>query len=199
MCESNIAAPPARPAACRGTPKELVEHQPDLLIGVTTPATAALLRETRTIPVVFTEISDPVGSGFVETLAHPGRNATGFVDIEASLAGKWVELLKELVPSIKRAALMFNPRTAPRGGTYYFAAFEAAARAHAIEPLITPVHDPAEVADAMRDVARKQNSGAIMMPDSFVLFHRDLFVAQAARNRLPAVYPFRFFANAGGL
>jgi ABC-type uncharacterized transport system substrate-binding protein len=182
-----------------GYAKELVEHQPDLLIGVTTPATAALLRETRTIPIVFTEVSDPVGSGFVETVARPGRNATGFVDIEASLAGKWAEMLKEMTPSLARIAFMFNPRTAPGAGTYYLPAFDAAAQALAIEAIAAPVHDPADIADAMAELARQGGAGLILMPDSFVLSNYELIIAQAARNRLPAIYPYRFFATGGGL
>ena len=179
--------------------KELIDQQPDLIIGVATPAVAALLRATRTIPIVFTEVSDPVGSGFVETLARPGDNVTGFVDIEASLGGKWVELLKEMVPSVRRIALVFNPRTAPRAGTYYLGPFEAAARALAIEPVATPVHDPSEIAAAMTMLAREGDSALILTPDSFVLTFRDLIIAQAARNNLPAIYPYRFFATSGGL
>jgi len=179
--------------------KELIDQQPDLIIGVATPAVTALLRQTRTIPIVFTEVSDPVGSGFVETLARPGDNVTGFVDIEASFGGKWVELLREMVPSLRRIALMFNPRTAPRGGTYYLGPFEAAARALAIEPVATPVHDPSEIASAMARLAREGDAGVIPTPDSFVLTFRDLIIAQAERNRLPSIYPYRFFATGGGL
>jgi ABC-type uncharacterized transport system substrate-binding protein len=179
--------------------KKLVDRQPDLLIGVTTPATMALLHETHTIPILFTEVSDPVGSGFVETVARPGGNATGFVDIEASLAGKWVEMLKQVAPSLARVALLFNPRTAPGAGTYYLPPFDAAARTLAIEPIPTPVHDPSEIASAMAALAREGNAGLILMPDSFVLSNRDVIIAQAARNKLPAIYPYRFFATDGGL
>ena len=94
--------------------KQLVDHQPDLLVGVATPAVTALLRATRTIPVVFTEVSDPVGSGFVQTLAHPGGNATGFVDIEASLGGKWLELLREISPAVKRVGIHVQPQNRAR-------------------------------------------------------------------------------------
>jgi hypothetical protein len=132
---------------------QLVNHQPDLLVGVATPAVTALLRATRTIPVVFTEVSDPIGSGFVQTLARPGGNATGFVDIEASIGGKWVELLKEISPALKRVGFMFNPKTAPGAGAYYLPPFEAAARASGIEPVEAPVRDPADVVAAFGGLA----------------------------------------------
>jgi putative ABC transport system substrate-binding protein len=177
--------------------KQLVDHQPDLLVGVATPAVIALLRATHTIPVVFTEVSDPVGSGFVETLAHPGGNATGFVDIEASLGGKWVELLKEIAPAVKRVGFMFNPKTAPGAGSYYLRPFEAAAQAFGIEPITVPVRDPADIVAAF--AALTQQGGLILMPDAFVLSNRDILITQAARNKVPAIYPYRFFATGGGL
>jgi putative tryptophan/tyrosine transport system substrate-binding protein len=177
--------------------KQLVDHQPDLLVGVATPAVTALLRATRTIPIVFTEVSDPVGSGFVETLSHPGGNATGFVDIEASLGGKWVELLKEIAPSMKRVGFMFNPKTAPGAGAYYLRPFEAAARTFGVEPIEAPVRDPADMVAAFAALA--QQGGLILMPDAFVLSNRDMIIAQAARNKVPAIYPYRFFATGGGL
>jgi putative ABC transport system substrate-binding protein len=178
--------------------RQLVDHQPDLLVGVATPAVTALLRATRTIPVVFTEVSDPVGSGFVEMLAHPGGNATGFVDIEASLGGKWVELLREILPDMKRVGFMFNPKTAPGAGRYYLPPFEAAARASGVEPVEAPVRDPADIVAAFAELAQG-GGGAILMPDAFVLSNRDIIIAQAARNKVPAIYPYRFFATGGGL
>jgi putative tryptophan/tyrosine transport system substrate-binding protein len=176
---------------------QLVNHQPDLLVGVATPAVTALLRATRTIPVVFTEVSDPIGSGFVQTLARPGGNATGFVDIEASIGGKWVELLKQISPALKRVGFMFNPKTAPGAGAYYLPPFEAAARASGIEPVEAPVRDPADIVAAFAGLA--QHGGMILMPDAFVLSNRDIIIAQAARNKVPAIYPYRFFATSGGL
>jgi putative ABC transport system substrate-binding protein len=177
--------------------KLLIDHKPDLLIGVATPAVSALLRATRTIPVVFTEVSDPVGSGFVETLARPGGNATGFVDIEASLSGKWLELLKQAIPSITRVALMFNPKTAPGAGSYYLRPFEAAARTLGVEPVAAPVRDPADIVETMASLA--PNAGLVLMPDAFVVMNRDMIIAQAARRKVAAIYPFRFFAAEGGL
>jgi putative tryptophan/tyrosine transport system substrate-binding protein len=177
--------------------KQLIDHKPDVLIGVATPAVSALLRATRTIPVVFTEVSDPVGSGFVETLAHPGSNATGFVDIEASLSGKWLELLRQAVPSITRVALMFNPKTAPGAGSYYLRPFEVAAGSLGLEPVAAPVRDAADIVTTMASLAPR--AGLVLMPDAFVVTNRDMIIAQAARRKVAAIYPFRFFATEGGL
>jgi putative ABC transport system substrate-binding protein len=179
--------------------KDLVAQRPDVLVGVATPAVTALLAETETIPIVFTEVSDPVGTGFVESVAHPGRNATGFVDIEASLAGKWVEMVREVVPSMTRVGFLFNPRTAPENGSYYMSAFQEAARALAVEPVTAAVANPAEVGAKVATLAAQGCSGLILMPDSFVLTQRHLIIAQIAQQALPAIYPFRFFATAGGL
>ena len=178
--------------------KDLVAQRPDVLVGVATPAVTALLAETKTIPIVFTEVSDPVGTGFVESVAHPGGNATGFVDIEASIAGKWVELLREVVPSMTCVGFLFNPRTAPKNGSYY-GAFQEAARTLTVEPVSAAVSNPAEVGAKVATLAAQGCSGLILMPDSFVLTQRHLIIAQIAQHTLPAIYPFRFFATAGGL
>src|SRR6202521_5160707 len=124
--------------------KELVDLRPDAILSHTTPGTAALQRETRTIPVVFVGVADPVGDGFVAGLPRPGGNLTGFIDIEAAMAGKWLELLTEIAPGVKRAAMMFNPDTAPGGGSYYLPAFEAAARSLKVAPITALVHSDAE-------------------------------------------------------
>jgi putative ABC transport system substrate-binding protein len=179
--------------------KDLVAQRPDVLVGVATPAVTALLAETQTIPIVFTEVSDPVGTGFVESVTHPGRNATGFVDIEASLVGKWVQMLKEVVPSMTRVGFLFNPRTAPGSGSYYMGAFQEAAHARAIEPVSAAVRNPAEVGAKIATLTAQGCGGLILMPDSFVLTQRHLIIAQVAHQALPAIYPFRFFATAGGL
>jgi putative ABC transport system substrate-binding protein len=148
---------------------------------------------------VFTEVSDPVGSGFVASLAHPGRNATGFVDIEASLAGKWMEILKQVVPSLTRVGFLFNPKTAPEAGTYYLRPFEAAARALGVEPISAAVQSSAEISSTMVGLADRGNAGLILMPDSFVLTYRGLIIGLAEHYELPAIYPYRFFAARGGL
>ena len=128
--------------------KQLVESQPELIQVTSTPATAAIMRETQTIPVVFTTVSDPIGAGFVQTLTRPGGNATGFVNIEGSLGGKWVEVLKEVAPGISRAAMMFNPKTSPQTG-YYRESLEAAASSLAVEILSFPVGDREEIQKVM--------------------------------------------------
>ncbi len=179
--------------------KDLVAQRPDVLVGVATPAVTALLAETETIPIVFTEVSDPVGTGFVDSVAHPGRNTTGFVDIEASLAGKWVQMLREVIPALTRVGFLFNPGTAPGNGSYYMGAFQGAARALGVEPVTAAVRDAAEVAAKVATLAAQGCNGLILMPDSFVLTQRHLIIAQVAQQALPAIYPFRFFATAGGL
>jgi putative tryptophan/tyrosine transport system substrate-binding protein len=178
--------------------KELVRLDPNVMLAVTTPATAALQRETRTIPIVFAIVSDPVGSGFVASLANPGGNITGFINIEASLSGKWLELLREIAPAVARVAFMFNPQTAPYA-RYYLDTFRSAAAAFAIEQIEAPVHGPAEIEATMTMLAREAGAGLIVMPDTTMALHREVIVSLANRHRLPAVYPFRFFVAAGGL
>jgi ABC transporter substrate binding protein len=133
----------------RSFAEELVELHPDVIFAATTPVTAALQRETHAIPIVFVIVSDPVGSGFVTGLPRPGGNITGFMHGEAAMAGKWLELLKEIAPRVRRAAIMFNPDTAPRGGAYFLSPFEAAARSLAIDSITTPVRDDAEIETAI--------------------------------------------------
>jgi putative tryptophan/tyrosine transport system substrate-binding protein len=129
----------------RMSAKELLDLQPDVVLAHGTPATAAFQRETRTIPIVFAVVSDPVGVGFVENLSHPGGNLTGFIHMEASLGGKWLELLTEIATGVKRATIMFNPGTAPYARSYYLPSFEAAARSFKVAPSVAPVHSEAEI------------------------------------------------------
>jgi putative tryptophan/tyrosine transport system substrate-binding protein len=178
--------------------KELVALQPDAIVASNTPPTAALLRETHTIPIVFATVTDPVGSGFVKTIARPGGNVTGFFALDLAMGGKWVELLKEIAPSVARAALIFNPDTAPY--SHYFAdPFEAAARTAGVQPILAAVHDESDLESAITATARQGNGGLIAMPDTFTTYYRDQIIALAAANRLPAIYPFRFMALDGGL
>lgn len=178
--------------------KELVALQPDVLVASNTPPTAALLRETRTIPIVFATVTDPVGSGFVATIARPGGNATGFFALDSAMGGKWVEMLKEIAPSAARAALIFNPDTAPF--SHYFSdPFEAAARAIGVEPILAATHDQNELKAAIAAVARKGRGGLIAMPDTFTTGNRVQIITLAAQNGLPAIYPFKFMATDGGL
>ena len=148
--------------------KELVDLQPDVILASGTPATAALQRETRTIPIVFVIVADPVGDGFVAGLPRPGGNITGFGDQEAAMAGKWLELLTEIAPGVKRAAIMFNPDTAPDGGSYYLPSFEAAARSLKVEPIAAPVHSDAEIETVITSLGREPRGGLVVMPDAFM-------------------------------
>jgi len=180
--------------------KELVEQKPDVIVGHTTPVTAALQRETKTIPIVFVVVSDPVGSGFVASLARPGGNTTGFINLEGSLAGKWIELLKDIIPNLRRAVIIFNPETAPYF-SYYLQPFEAAARSAGIEPVTVRIHALADIEPAFAGIAGQSDVGLIQMPDIFSTRKDviDLITSVAARNRVPAIYPYGYMVAAGGL
>jgi putative tryptophan/tyrosine transport system substrate-binding protein len=178
--------------------KELVALRPDIILTQNTPPTASMLEQTHTIPVIFVIVADPVGSGFVASLARPGGNATGFTIMESTTAGKWLELLKEIAPRVNRAALLFNPKTAPFVD-YYLGPFKAAAVSFGIEAIAAPVRDSAELDAVIAAQARPPNGGLIVIPDGFLNVHRAEIILQAARYSLPAVYPWRFFAEQGGL
>jgi ABC-type uncharacterized transport system substrate-binding protein len=180
--------------------RELVSLQPDLIVGHTTPVVAALQRETRTIPIVFFFVSDPEGSGFVASLPRPGGNITGFINIESSLAGKWIELLKEVAPGINRAGLMFNPKSAPYAD-YYLRPFEIAARSLAVEPITASVHSAEDIEQVVTDIGNRREGGLVVMPDIFtgMLENVDLIVSLAARYRVPTIYPYPYQVAAGGL
>ena len=186
------------PEAVQRLAKELVALQPDVILSPTTPTTAALLQQTRTIPIIFAIVSDPVGSGFVASFAKPGSNVTGFIILEPTLAGKWLALLKEIAPRIARVALLFNPVTAPYA-EYYLNPFKAAAASFAVEAIVAPVHDTSELDSAVGVQAREPNGALIVIPDSFMTTHRAEITSLAARHRLPAVYPFRHYTEIGGL
>ena len=178
--------------------KELVALQPDLILSHNTPTTATLLQHTRTIPIVFAVVSDPVGSGFVASIPRPGGNVTGFTNIEPTMAGKWLELLKEIAPRVARVAFLFNPATAPYA-EYYLSPFKAAAASFAVEAIAAPVRNTSELESAIAAQARTPNGGLVVMTDSFLVTHRADITSLAARYRLPTVYPFREFAERGGL
>ena len=179
--------------------KDLVDLHPDVIHTTSTPATEALRRETRTIPIVFAGISDPVGAGFVSSLAHPGGNLTGFINIEASLAGKWLELLRDIAPGIRRAALLFNPDTAPGGGNYYLPSFEEACRSVDVVPIAGQVRSDAEIETVIDSLGREPRGGFVVMPDNFMIIHRAAMIRLAAQNGVPAVYHYNFYARDGGL
>jgi putative ABC transport system substrate-binding protein len=178
--------------------KELVALQPELVLSANTPTTAALLQQTRTIPIIFTAVSDPVGSGFVASFNRPSGNVTGFTNAEPTMAGKWLELLKEIAPRVTRVAFLFNPATATYAEVY-LNPFKAAAASFAVEAIAAPVRDRSELESVVAAQSREPNSGLIMMPDGFTTGHREEIILLAARHHLPAIYPFRFFAELGGL
>jgi len=184
----------------RALAHELVGLQPDVIATNGTPATAAVQRETRTIPIVFSAVADPIGAGFVASLPQPGGNITGFINLEAALAGKWLELLAEIVPSIKRAAIIFNPDTAPGGGSYYLPSFEAAAKSLNVVPIAAPVRNDIEIETIVTSLGREPRGGFVIMPDGgFVLVHRALIIMHANRHNVPAVYPQAINVREGGL
>jgi ABC-type uncharacterized transport system substrate-binding protein len=182
--------------------KEIVARQPDVILSDTTITTTALLQQTRTIPIVFAIVTDPIGSGFVASFARPGGNVTGFTfrgpTTEPRMAGRWLELLKEIAPRVVRVAMLFNPETATYAD-YWLDPFKAAAPSFAVEAIAAPVRDASELEPVIAAQARQPNGGFITMPDSFNDAHRVEITSLAIRYRLPSVYPFRFFAEAGGL
>src|SRR5262249_36456499 len=175
--------------------QELVGLQPDIILTGAASATVAVQRETRTIPIVFTS-GDPVASGIVPRLNQPGGNITGFVNYEASLAGKWLELLSEIPPGLKAVGIMFNPDTAP---TFYMPSLETAARSLKVEPIIAPVHSDEEIEEAIKSLGREPGGGLVIHPDVFMVVHRAPIISAAVRNKVPAVYDQSAFARDGGL
>jgi putative ABC transport system substrate-binding protein len=179
--------------------KELVDLQPDVILASTTPVVAALIRESRTIPIIFVAVSDPVGSGFVVSLAHPGSNSTGFNVVEASLGGKWVELLKEMAPQVTRVAFLFDLEMAPYAEKYYSPSLKTAAPVFTVEPIPAPFHNVAEIERAAASIAHERGGGLIVNPDASTFVFKSQIIATAAHYQLPAIYPFRFMAAQGGL
>jgi putative tryptophan/tyrosine transport system substrate-binding protein len=178
--------------------KELVDLRPDAILSVTTPVTGALVRETQTIPIVILTVADPISSGFVTNLGRPGGNVTGFALYEPSMAGKWLELLKQVAPSVTRVALLFNPTTSVPI-KFYLTSIQAAASSYAVQTSTAPVHTKDEIDGVIAALAGNPGAGLIVMPDTFNTTNRDLIIAVAARYRVPAIYYLRSFADSGGL
>jgi putative ABC transport system substrate-binding protein len=178
--------------------KELIALQPDLILSNNTPTTAALIQHTRTIPIIFPSVSDPVGSGFVASFARPGGNVTGFTNIEVSQAGKWLGLLREIAPRVNEVAFIFNPQTAPHA-EYYLDSFKAAAASMAVKTITAAVRDRSELKSVFITIGAKPNAGVVAMTDNFINTHRAEITSLTAQYRLPAVYPYRHFAQLGGL
>jgi putative ABC transport system substrate-binding protein len=180
----------------RALAQELVGLRPDIIVTVGVPATVAVQRETRTIPIVFAIIADPVASGLVAALNRPGGNITGLTQLEVSFVGKWLELLSEIAPGLKRAAIMFNPDTAP---VAFMPLFDTAAQSLKLVPIIAPVHSDAEIEAAIIALGREPGGGLVVAPDVFTLVHRAPIISAAARNNVPAVYGNAAFTRNGGL
>lgn len=177
---------------------ELTSEAPDVLLAVATPAVVALRRQTKTIPIVFVDITDPLGQGLVESLAHPGGNLTGFTDFDPPMAGKWLEMLTQIVPRVGHAALLYNPDTAPFAAAMV-RTVEAAAPALGVTARPAPVHDPREIETVIADLGGEPGGGLVVLPDSFTAVHQHAIVRLTAQHRVPAVYWGRGFVETGGL
>jgi putative ABC transport system substrate-binding protein len=177
---------------------ELLAMAPDLILANTTPVTVALREQSGAVPIVFTQVVDPVGQGLVPNLAHPGGNVTGFTHLEFAIGGKWLQTLKEVAPAVERIAVVFNPQMAPYAEALV-PPIEAAGRTFAVATMTAPAADAAAIEAAVTAFAHRPNGGLIVLPDVTTAQHRDLIIGLAAQHQLPAVYPFRYFTTSGGL
>jgi putative ABC transport system substrate-binding protein len=178
--------------------KELVDLRPDAILGRGTPETLALSHETRTIPIVFAAVSDPIGSGFAASLTHPGHNMTGFTNVESTMGGKWVQLLKEIAPSTERVALLFNPTTAAPF-QFYLPSIQIAAQSLGLRVSNAPIHAKDEIEGVIAALTRDPGGGLIVLPDTFNLTNRDLIIPLATRYGVPAVSNNPIYAESGAL
>ena len=184
----------------RALARELAEMRPDVILGETTSAVRALQDATRTIPIVFTNVSNPIGSGFVESLGRPAGNITGFSNYESSMGGKWLEVLKEIAPNVSRVAIMFNPTVSTHiAGGYYLRALDEAAQRFAVEHIINPVHNVEDIERASNMLAGNRHGELIVLPDTYAIVNRKLIVGLMAQHRVPAVYSHHTFTTDGGL
>jgi putative ABC transport system substrate-binding protein len=185
------------PERARSVAKELVASAPDLVMPSTTQMLAAAQAETRSIPIVFVNVSDPIGTGLVTSLAHPGGNVTGFTNFEYRTGGKWLEILKEIAPTVSRVAVIANPKNP--NTTLYLRTIEPAAPALGLALNVVGVNDAAGIEHAIAAFARDANGSLLVVPDPLTIVHRELIIASAARHALPAAYPYRYFVALGGL
>jgi len=185
------------PGRLRTYATELMALNPDVILAAPSAALAAVQRVTRTIPVVFAQVSDPVGAGFVASLAHPGGNITGFALFEFAMGAKWLELLKQIVPSITRAAVIYDPATPSATG--FLPLIEAAGRSFGVDVFAHSVRDTKEIEGAISALASEPNGGLIAIASPLVTQQRDLIISLANKNRLPTIFAFRYYAEAGGL
>ena len=184
--------------AMKALAKELVALEPDVIVVVSTPATAAVMQETHTIPIIFVQNFDPVGSGLVKSLVAPDGNITGFTSYEPAMGSKWLELLKGVAPQVARVAIPYNPQTAPYAGLF-LSAIEAAAPSFAVQTIAMPIQDAGTIEKAIEAFAHETNGSLMVFPDVTTTVHEKLIVTLAAQHRLPAIYPSRHFVTAGGL
>jgi putative ABC transport system substrate-binding protein len=185
----------------RSFAEELVGLRPDVIVGHSTPVVTELVRATRTIPIVSVVVADPVGSGFAVSIARPGGNVTGFTNLNPTIPGKLLTILQQITPNLAHVALLYNPDSVAHGSLAreYFHSFDIAASAFAVQATRAEVRTPNEIEQTMQDLARKPGAGLIVMPDNFTTVHRELIVSLAAQCHIPAIYPYRFFAQDGGL
>jgi putative ABC transport system substrate-binding protein len=187
------------PEAARAAATEMAAINPDAILAQSAAVVEALLSVSRTTPIIFLHVADPVASGFVSDLARPGGNVTGITNIEPSIGGKWLELLKEMAPAVQRAALLVRPEGQPDRGALFLDPFEAAARAHGVTPVKAEVHDMGDVERAVASLANERGGSLAVIPDAFFASHSTEIVSLAERFRLPAVYPYRYYVMQGGL
>lgn len=187
------------PESARSAANEIVALGPDVILGQSAAVVEALRSTTRTIPIVFLHVADPVAYGFVTNLARPGGNVTGITNIEPSIGGKWLQLLKEMAPAVTRAALLVNPDTQPDRGAIFINSFEAAARALSVTSVNGDVRDLQSIEAVMAGLATEPRGGVVVAPDALFASHSTKIIALAQRFQLPAVYPYRYYVAQGGL
>ena len=180
----------------RVSAKEFAELKPDFILGHSTPVVTALMEATRTIPIVFVSVSDPIGSGFVASMARPGGNMTGFTIFPATITGKYLSMLKEMMPQLARVAILYN---ADYARSFFLSPLVGAAREFKVQPITAQVHNPAEIESAIAKLGSEPRSGLIVIPENFTSVHRQLIISLAAQFRIPTIYPYRYFADEGGL
>jgi putative ABC transport system substrate-binding protein len=187
------------PDKLKAAAQELIDLKPDVILTGSTGETEAVLAATKTVPIVFATSNDPVGNGFVESLAHPGGNVTGFTSSTAEMGGKWLQLIKEAVPDIARVGVLFNPATTPRAGRFYLDSLEQEAAASGVDVTLAPIGSATEIDAAVSRFAEPPKSAMISLVDSFLVVNRQAIVAATAKYRVPMIYPFHYFMDAGGL
>jgi putative ABC transport system substrate-binding protein len=178
---------------------EFAALKPDCILGHSTPVVEALMRATRTIPIVFVSVTDPIGGKFVASMARPGGNATGFTIFQGTITGKYLSMLRELIPQLAHVAIIYNPESAPGAGTVFVPPFIDAAEKYKIEAITVQVRSSADIERGFAQLSEKPGIGLIVWADNFTTLHRELFITLAARYRIPTIYPYRYFAEAGGL